>query len=455
MIRPFQKLLLYTGQIHQFLPVSQGMNSDKFCIFEEFFPHKNNFLMKKSGLLLIMMLLSVTSKQSFSCTTFIMSGKYTLDGKPLLFKNRDTDEMKNSLVFFNDGKYRYIGLVDGNTDWDKMVWGGYNEAGFAIMNSAAYNNNIGDTTKFKDQEGIIMKLALQTCKTLADFEKLLTSLPRPMGLDANFGVIDAFGGAAFYETGNYRFVKFDANDPGIAPDGVLIRTNHSMSADLSKGYGFCRYNTAVAALKKAVEEGKMSPRFLFNYLSRNLYHSITKTDLSANLPEKSDNPEFKFFIDYIPRELTASAILVVGAKNSEQTGDAMMWTILGFPLTSVAVPVWISAGTKLPRVVSMDTSLRSPICNAALKFKQECFPITYDRGGNYINLSAVINKQNNGYMQKLRPVEEVIFEKTGSLVTELENGRKNAGDIQSFYSWIDRYLSETYKEKFNFSLFEN
>ena len=210
MIRPFQKLLLYTGQIHQFLPVSQGMNSDKFCIFGEFYPHKNNFLMKKSGLLLIMMLLSVTSKQSFSCTTFIMSGKYTLDGKPLLFKNRDTDEMQNSLVFFNDGKYKYIGLVDGNTDWDKMVWGGYNEAGFAIMNSAAYNNNIGDTTKFKDQEGIIMKLALQTCKTLADFEKLLTSLPRPMGLDANFGVIDAFGGAAFYETGNYRFVKFDA-----------------------------------------------------------------------------------------------------------------------------------------------------------------------------------------------------------------------------------------------------
>ena len=58
-------------------------------------------------------------------------------------------------------------------------------------------------------------------------------------------------------------------------------------------------------------------------------------------------------------------------------------------------------------------------------------------------------------MQMLRPVEEAIFEKAGSLVTELESGRKNAGDIQSFYSWIDRYLSETYKEKFNFSLFEN
>jgi hypothetical protein len=58
-------------------------------------------------------------------------------------------------------------------------------------------------------------------------------------------------------------------------------------------------------------------------------------------------------------------------------------------------------------------------------------------------------------MQMLQPVEEAIFEKAGLLVKEIESGRKNAGDIQSFYSWIDRYLSETYKEKFHFNLFEN
>jgi hypothetical protein len=411
--------------------------------------------MKNPVILIFITLFAVSANEAFACTTFLMSGKYTADGKPLLFKNRDTDEMQNSLVFFNDGRYKYIGLVDGTTDWNKMVWGGYNEAGFAIMNSAAYNNNIGDTTKFKDQEGIIMKLALQTCRTIEDFEKLLSALPRPMGVDANFGAIDACGGAAFYETGNYRFVKFDANDPNIAPGGILIRTNHSMSADLSKGYGFCRYNTAVSALKKAVGEDKMSPRFIFNFLSRNLYHSITKTDLSTDLPEERNNPEFKFFIDYIPRELSASAILIVGAKDDQHTDDAMMWTILGFPLTSVAVPVWISAGNILPRAVSIDSNFRSPICMAALKFKEECFPMKYDRGGNYINLSAVINKQNNGYMQMLQPVEEVIFEKAGSLIRDIENSRKKTGDIQSFYLWIDQYLSETYKEKFNFNLFDN
>jgi hypothetical protein len=397
----------------------------------------------------------ITLTDTIACTTFIISGKYTPDGKPILYKNRDTDEMNNSLVFFSDGKYKYIGLVDGNEDWSKMVWGGYNEAGFAIMNSAAYNNNLGDTTKFRDQEGVVMKLALQTCRTIEDFENLLRVLPKPMGVDANFGVIDAYGGAAFYETGNYRFVRFDANDPALAPDGILVRTNHSMSADITKGFGFCRFNTATLALKKAASEKNFSPEYLFNNISRNLYHSLTKTDLSVTLPDKKENREFKFFIDYIPRQITASAIMIIGAKDEKNVSDAMMWAILGFPLTSIAVPVWVSAGEQLPEVVAMNDSLRSPICEASLQFKEECFPITYDRGTNYINMSAVKNKENTGYVQLLQTIENEIFEKTSQLNQGFKTGNKSEKDIREFYKWIDKYLADTYREKFQYNLFNN
>lgn len=300
-----------------------------------------------------------------------------------------------------------------------------------------------------------MKLALQTCRTLEDFENLLKSIPKPMGSDANFGVIDAFGGAAFYETENFRFKKFDANDSTITPNGILVRTNHSLSADLTKGFGYNRYNTAFSALNKASEAKKISPRFLFNHLSRNLYHSLTKTDLSAVLPQKRNTPEFKFFIDYIPRESTASAIMMVGAKDPNHLNDAMMWTILGFPLTSVAIPTWIPAGNQLPLAVTLDKNFKSPICTAALKLKEECFPITYDRGTNYINLSVVINQQKNGYMQLLQPIENEIFERAGLLMAELEKGKKTQADIQSFYSWIDQYLSKEYSEQFNINLFNN
>ena len=118
----------------------------------------------KSIFLSLVFAFLIFTTNTFACTTFIISGKHTSDGKPILFKNRDTDEKQNSLVFFTDGLYKYIALVDGNEEWNKMVWGGYNEAGFAIINTAAYNNNVGDTSGFKDQEGVIMKHALQTCR---------------------------------------------------------------------------------------------------------------------------------------------------------------------------------------------------------------------------------------------------------------------------------------------------
>lgn len=389
--------------------------------------------------------------QTLACTTFLVSGKYTSDGKPLLFKNRDTDEMQNSLSYFTDGQYTYIGLVDGVKDWDKMVWGGYNETGFAIINTAAYNNNLGDTTKLKDQEGVVMKLALQTCQNLADFEKLLESLPKPMGVDANFGVIDAFGGAAYYETGNRDFKKYDANDPTIAPNGILIRTNHSMRADLTKGFGFCRFNTAKDVLSQAVAKKLLTPNFLLNHLSRNLTHSLTQTDLWTELPEKREVPEFKFFIDYIPRISTSAAILIVGAKDRKDADKAMMWTILGFPLTSVAIPVWIAGGEVLPKAVTMTNELKSPICKAALKLKADCFPITYDRGTNYINLSAVINEQQTGYLQLLQPIETTLFERAA----ELHKSSNFISEIQTFYNWVDQYLYENYKEQFDIDLFSN
>ena len=129
-------------------------------------------------------------------------------------------------MFFDDGKYKYIGLVNSEDVRGKQIWGGANSEGFSIMNSASYNVNINDTSSKKDLEGFFMKHALQKCATLQDFENLLDTLSKPMGLSAHFGVIDGKGGAAFYEVNNYNFIKFDANNSTQAPHGYIIRTNY-------------------------------------------------------------------------------------------------------------------------------------------------------------------------------------------------------------------------------------
>jgi len=408
--------------------------------------------MKKLIVLLFALLQAGLSNETTACTTFIISGKYTPDGRPILYKHRDTGTLDNALVFFTDGKYPYIGLVDATAEGMSTVWGGYNSAGFAIMNSAAYNNNIGDTSKILDREGIVMKLALQQCATLADFEKMLTKLPKPLGVDANFGVIDASGGAAYYETGQQGFKKIDANDPAVAPFGYLIRTNHSFTGVIDKGFGYIRYATASGALNMAAAMNKLEPQYLINNISRNLTHSLTKVNLREGIPSDNRQPEFRAFEDYIPRNITASVILVVGVKQGENADNTMMWTVLGFPLVTVAVPVWISAGKDLPRLMSMKPDFHAPLCDAAMKLKSQCFPITRGSGGKYINLAAVINAEKTGIMQQIEPVENEIFMKTGELLSRMPEGKNRTIAIQEHYKWLDSYITESYKRLFGINV---
>lgn len=392
--------------------------------------------------------LSLTSLEVFACTSFIVSGSVTPDGRPILFKNRDTGELRNALAYFNDGKYSYIGLVNSDSTWNTMVWGGFNSVGFSIINTAAYNNNVGDTSKLIDLEGVIMKLALQYCATLADFEVLLDTIKKPMGVDANFGVIDAKGGAAYYETGNYSFVKYDVNDVSVAPNGILIRTNHSFSGDSAVGSGYIRYETARIAIDQAIKDSNYSPQYLLNSISRNLTHSLTGTNLLNDLPESADTPDFRFFTDYIARSSTASTIMIVGTANDKDFRQTTMWTVLGLPLVSVAVPILLTNDGNLPKVVSMGKGRMSPLCAAALNLRNECFPITRGNGRNYINLSVVANKMGTGYLQRLKPVEDEIFARTKSALKSDYSEKR----IVNLYNWIDRFLLDTYKTEFKIDL---
>jgi hypothetical protein len=405
--------------------------------------------MKKIFSLLSVIVLALMVSDVMACTTFIISGKHTPDGRPLLYKHRDTGTLDNALAFFTDGKYTYIGLVDSNKDWNKQLWGGYNSAGFAIMNTAAYNNNVGDTTKMLDQEGVVMKLALQRCASVAEFELLLTELPKPLGVDANFGVIDAFGGAAYYETGQYGFKKIDANDPAIAPFGVVIRTNHSFTGNPAVGSGYIRYATASEALNLVVASRNFDPQYLINSISRNLNHSLTRDNFRENLPENRRTPDFRFFEDFIPRNSSASAILVVGVRENEDVSNTMMWSVVGFPLTTVAVPVWLSAGKDIPSILTAKQNLHSPLCDAGMRLKESCFPVTRGSGKKYINLSVLLNKEKDGIMQLLEQVENEIFSKTEELMAAMSKGKPQADKIQAHYKWLDSYIATSYKTLFD------
>lgn len=299
-------------------------------------------------LLLLLLIAHSPGHSTQACTTAVISGKATADGRPLLWKNRDTSNRHNEVILLTTGPLRAVAVV--NAGARKSVFMGVNEAGFCIENSlskdlATKNKKTGPTN------GRFMKQALETCKTIADFKKLLDETNETGRRTlSNFGVIDGEGGAALFETGPDSYTMFDANDPETAPHGYIVRSNFATTArdfpanptpdQLGEIYSAERYCQACSRLDLQKPKG-----ITVDYLIRNVTRDLsskngtpwpgTVNGSGKNLPAviKTDNT--------ISRSTTVSAAVFHGVKLGEDPKLATMWTILGDPSFSLAVPCWV------------------------------------------------------------------------------------------------------------------
>jgi hypothetical protein len=112
----------------------------------------DNYCMKKILVTGILLLANYFNVEIFACTSAIITGKVTKDGRPLLWKHRDTGEEQNRIEFFSSGIYKFLALVNSANAIDE-AWTGTNEKGFSIMNTASYNlKDTNDKTKEQDKE---------------------------------------------------------------------------------------------------------------------------------------------------------------------------------------------------------------------------------------------------------------------------------------------------------------
>ena len=97
--------------------------------------------MKKHYLrpLAFVLALILTWDYAAACTSAVISGKITPDGRPLLWKNRDTGFEQNAVKYFTSGKYPFVGVVNCDVDEPDEIWIGTNSEGFSIMNTQSYN----------------------------------------------------------------------------------------------------------------------------------------------------------------------------------------------------------------------------------------------------------------------------------------------------------------------------
>jgi len=396
---------------------------------------------------IIVVFLVIWFADPYACTTAIVSGKFTPDGRPLLFKHRDTSFEQNKLMYFNEGKYTFIGLVNSADHQGKEIWAGFNSAGFAIINSESYNLNVGDTTRLRDMEGVLMKKALAQCATVKEFADFLDSYERPRGVRANFGVIDASGGAAYFETGNTEFEMIDVNDQALAPFGYVIRTNFSATGIPDAGYGYIRYENANTLFSKAAAAGNLTYRFILEDVSRSLYHSMTGVNLYADLPP-DNRSNFVSFEDFIPRNSSVATTVVQGVKTGEPVDLTTMWIIPGFQLCTVALPVWLTSEGRLPRITVADERNVAPLCDYGLTLKAKCFPVRRGSGKRYLDLAALINQQGTGILQRILPIEEKILNRAETMLAGWRQDKFSEEDALRFYDWLDETVPEGYFEQF-------
>lgn len=399
--------------------------------------------------LVIMLLLSITLshfKPLHACTSVIVSGSVTKDGRPMIFKHRDSKSVHNMMIVVQGQWYRYLGLVNAEDTKPNDVWGGHNEAGFGIINTAAYNLNGdgGDT----DGDGILIRKALELCATLEDFERLLDTVKKPREVNSNFAVLDANGGCAYYETGNYDYVKFDVNDPNVAPDGYLMRTNFGTTGNHKLDLGVERYCAITDFMAEACKEGNLEHDYLITHISRYLKHGVTHTNMYDLMPETEDDSCYVSFHDYITRYSTASVVLVQGVRSDESPLNTVSWTIMGWPLTTVAMPLMLLPSGKLPALVTDDGTGHSRLNEMGLQLKSRVFSLK--KGNNtafYGNLAPLMNKQGTGILQQLLPIEEEVMRRGEEAVTALRTAKDNKA-MEVYYDWVDDYLKEHYKSKF-------
>lgn len=396
----------------------------------------------KKIFLLIIALFSISI--AFPCTSFIISGNATPSGKPMMFKHRDTDELNNRIAHFQGKKYAFMGLVNAPS-LDGEVWAGMNEAGFCIMNTASYNLREDNLDCQMDREGELMYHALGQCATLADFEEWLATYPHPWGVEANFGVIDAHGGAAYYEMNNSRYYKYDVNEEA---NGFRIITNFSFAGRYEDYEGWERYQTANAIMQEVFSnEHEMTALDAINLFSRQYRHEILDVNFS-----KDNAPEYAIDQDFIPRRSTSAVICFEGVKAEKDPKHTIMWSLLGYPTCAVAIPLLMNEKSlpaymqaRNPRA-KRGTELHSEMCDASLAIKKKwVFPMIISNGNKYINLQNILRgaEGNPALIDCVQEVEKKIAKDFLPLYQQWVDG---ALTDQVFFKWYDQIAKQWMKK---------
>jgi hypothetical protein len=396
---------------------------------------------KNVGFVLILMLfvfmvsITLTTKIE-GCTTAIINGEASVDGAPMLWKNRDTDFLSNKVIYIDETPYDYVALVNARDTSGRWVYVGLNSEGFGIMNSVAYNLP-KDKEEMQDLEGNIMADALRTCRTADDFEAYIKkNLGPSLGSWANFGVIDAQGNAVIFELHNNGYQKYDTSE---APEKYMINSNFSRSGKEGKGTGYLRFDRA-SYLFKQLQGQKVSHQYILREVSRDYGHTLLEYPGLKDLKNISGGkPVWVLTRDTINRSYTSAVAVICGKKPGDKNSLATFWVILGEPVASIAVPVWVES-KRMPQALCKGET--APLYKESRRIQKMIRPFTEMDRKEYLEVTRIDNKEKTGYLPLVIKTEREIFKETAAFL-ETNPG---AEELARFQSKMARKALETLRK---------
>ena len=354
-------------------------------------------------------LLLLCSVPAAACTTAVVSAQASATGRPMIWKQRDASDEFNRIAYVQGEKYGFTGLFATADVACRNAYAGINEAGFAISNNLSYNLRPDSLGVTGTRNGELMTLALGTCASLDEFEAILVAKERPMQLSSNFAVIDAFGGAAYFEVSDTAYVRYDV------PRGIYqYRTNFSWSGGLDNRRGIARDITMDEVMGEHIGR-KFDPGF-FLHTGRTHRNGLGEKDAL----EHADGL-YLYEHDFIPRSTTVSSLVIEGVAPGGRPDSGVLWCALGYTPCSYAVPVWVAAGERIPSMLTGE----APANLLAVDLKRSLRPLAWDE--KYLDVNAL-----KRILKEVRRAERTELRAGRRLMAEMDRSGFDPDAVQRY-----------------------
>ena len=426
---------------------------------------------------LVMATLTWTSAPSTACDVAVISGKVTSNGRPVIWKNRDHGPRWEQEIRYYPATHPEVGpsvrIVDRATTAPllykdgavSILSGGLNASGFAITNTTVYENDPVHEY-YSNANHLLMEVALETCKTVDDFDALLADYRNISEnwdkiISGNFVVIDAKGGAALYEIfsgfGFQAYLnplminKFDANDPEDAPLGFVNRTNSHKW--IQRNSDTQREVRGRDILTDLYDENDLSFENVLLILAKDVCGD--DPNIVDGIPITSPH---KYKTKYcISRYMTNIAMVVDGVADGGDPSLATLWCNLGEPSIGVSTPHFASAGGVTPYAwaeqgleppaTPVDTKVTCAL-NQAINDQEidGLYINNWDYGYWYIEMDTTIDYALLKEVQEWTiPLEQRIIDHTETILDGYRNGNTyTSDDLYALSHYAAGYMYENY-----------